>query len=785
MQPEYVRRCPTCGLTHPPQTLRCACGGLLMGVDLVALLPDPVEAAAPAPSPPAPTPQAAPAICPHDDCGQANAPQAQTCVYCNRPMAVVQTQFLQRLPQALQGRYVLQRAMPTRGAEADLLLVSAVAEPGVLHMLKLYRHGLIPRADVQQRVAKVDPRHSVRLLETGLSEGHAYELMEYCPLGSLRQLLGTPTLSQASLPLLVRELNSALAAVHQAGLLHRDLKPENVLVRALEPLDLVFTDFGTASILEATQRFTSTARSLPYASPESLSGVIDAKTDYWALGMMVLEASTGRHPFAGLSEAVILHQLATRNVDLSELRDTAVRKLLRGLLQRDPQQRWGASEVARWLARDPSLPEPAAPSDAAEFKAPYHLGAALCHTPAQLAVAMANDWETACHDMSNGLLQSWFREVQKDHNTLRLLIDMRQEHSLPHEVQLLRLILHLAPGIAPVWRGRSVELPALLALAAKAMDGDEAAVHELRQVHEYRVLEIYAQAGNAAMADIWQRWGLAAEQYGQAWDEAQALLAHQQAPVGSGRVEDLLYAAPALNRPSIALRHAQLLALAYDAQWTQGLRNQLSAHWTQVLLDAPWLSALGDPAEVGPARLLVLQALLPQAREAAARAVKQQAQRQQDAAQEVERLQNSFTLALEAVREGRHLGYTQTLALTRLTQSLEDIQPLIRQVLASADPSEAAVSLRRKATRVQRGILNMQTLIDDLQQRRTENKAWFGLHALGFALLVVVVLPMAFGAANASRVQSVVLAAAAGVALWRYWPTVKIVQQIREVAAKL
>ncbi len=789
MAQEYVRLCPTCGVHNPPQAMRCACGFLLVGVDLVQP-PTVVDAQPAAEAVPAPTPST---TCPHADCAQENPPGTEACIYCNRPMGNMAAlasgpsatepagSGMHRVPQALQGRYELHSVMPTRGAEADLLLVRSTADATDLAVLKLYRHGLLPRPEVQQRMTALDPRHCVRRIETGVSEGHAYELMEYCPLGSLRGLLGGEVLLGSALNVLVRELNTALAAVHQAGLLHRDLKPENVLIRSREPLDLVLTDFGTASVLDATQRFTGTARSLPYASPESLSGVIDVKTDYWALGMIVLEAVTGKHPFADLSEAVILHQLATRHIDLAEVHDGPARKLLRGLLQRDPQQRWGATEVARWLARDPSLPEPAQASVAAEFKTAYHLGPVVCHTPQQLAVALARDWDTGCHDIANGLLLAWFRETQKDQNTLRLLIELRQAQHVPPEVQLLRLILHLAPGITPVWRGASVELPALLARAHLALGGDEEAAHALRQLHEYRVLQIYGDAGNGAMAQVWQRWGAAAEQFAHAWDDAQALLAAQPAPPGSGRVEDLLYAAPALNRPSIATRHAQLLALAYDPVWAQGLRQRLTAQWTEVLVTCPWLSALGDPGQMGSAQLLVLEALLPQAREAAARHAKVQAQRQQDTTQEFTLLKQDWLIALAGARAGQRLGYLQTLAVDELRQSLEHGLELARRIQALGDPREEVVELRRSAARQTRVLQQMQNALDDLEAQRTENRGWFGQQALIFVASVIFIVPVIIG----PRVVSWLLLLAALVALWRIWPNVQAVRRVRELAGSL
>lgn len=793
MEREYVRLCPTCGAHNPPLAMRCTCGFLLVGVDLVQSPPVGGEETVPAPPASAANPANAGKSqrCPHTDCAQDNPAGAETCVYCNRPMASVAAAApapslqagsgMLRLPQALADRYELHSVMPTRGAEADLLLVRQVGNPAQQAVLKLYRHGLVPQAEVQQRLAALDPRHCVRRLESGLSEGHAYELMEYCPLGSLRDLLAGAAVAAAQVPALVREMNAALAAVHQAGLLHRDLKPENVLIRSRDPLDLVLTDFGTASVLDATQRFTSTARSLPYASPESLSGVIDAKTDYWALGMLVLEAVTGQHPFAGLSEAVVLHQLTTRAVDLDAVQDPGVRKLLRGLLQRDPQQRWGPTEVARWLARDPTLAEPALPGAAAEFRSAYHLGPVLCHTPQQLAVALARDWDTGCHDIANGLLLAWFRETQKDQNTLRLLIELRQESSIPPDVQMLRLILHLAPGITPVWRGRSVELPALLRLADLALRGDVDAAHELRQLHEYRVLQIYGDAGNAAMAQVWQRWGAAAEQFAHAWDDAQALLAAQPAPPGSGRVEDLLYAAPALNRPSIATRHAQLLALAYDPVWAQGLRQRLTAQWTEVLVTCPWLAALGDPGQMGSAQLLVLEALLPQARAAAERHAQVQAQRQQDVTAEFTRLKQDWVIAVAGARAGQRLGYMQTLAVQELRQALEQCADLARRIQALGDAREEVVELRRAVARQTRVLQQMQNALDDLEERRTENRGWFGQQALIFVATAIFILPVFLGA----RVVSWLLLLTALVALWRIWPAVQTVREIRELAGSL
>ncbi|MCX7220116.1 MAG: protein kinase, partial [Burkholderiales bacterium] len=286
--PEYIRRCPSCETENAAQTMRCACGALLTGIDLSlkksavpALQIDDSQVSAAVPEP------GAALFCAYEDCAQANPAGSEICLYCNRPLplaSVVQTtaqttvhtnqlgqiQSLLSLPSALKNRYRILRPLPTQGAEAELLLVQEL-ESNVQRIAKIYRHGIQMKAEVQLRVANIPAEHRVLQLEAGLSDGYAFEVMEFCEQGSLRQLL-QEKLAQAqyfdpaSLTLIVQELSSAIASVHAAGLLHRDLKPENILIRTLEPLDLVLTDFGISSVLDATQKLTGMARTLPYAS---------------------------------------------------------------------------------------------------------------------------------------------------------------------------------------------------------------------------------------------------------------------------------------------------------------------------------------------------------------------------------------------------------------------------------------------------------------------------------------------------------------------------------------
>ncbi len=820
MGADLVRVCPTCGTRNPPDKLRCDCGALLFGVDLVrpedlqAPVTEPAVAPAATPTAEAP-PQAAPVRCPYADCGQRNPPGGTRCLYCNRLLSadapapapadalghdgaadpgLAATDLLQ-LPTALRTRFRVLRALDARGAEADILLVArvddrapeAAGDPGPW-VVKLYRQGILPSAEVQARIAAVDPRHRVNLLETGLSDGRAYELMEFCAPGSLRQhLVDGQSASPDFITDVVRELAAALQAVHTAALVHRDLKPENVLVRRERPLDLVLTDFSTASVMDATLRFTGMARTLLYAAPEALSGVLDAKADYWALGMLVLEMATGAHPFRGLSEAVILHQLTTRAVSVSEVADARLRLLLRGLLLRDPDRRWGDAELARWLAGDTSLPEPV--DDAAlagGFSQPYAVLDERCHTPEQLAVAFARHWGAGLADLANGQLLRWFTEVQKDQNAVRLLLDLRYETQLSPDQQLLRFILHYAPGIPPLWRGRSVEVGALLTAASEALRHDAAAGEWLAELHERRVLEAYAAAGNSQSAELVQRWNGALADFDAAWaDFGQRLKRHDQ-PVQAevALFDDLVYGSgptPALARPVAAKLHPRLLAAAYAPAWVERLRARVLRDWVPLAVACPWLNELGDPQHMGAAQLLAAEGVLPEARRLADQQVHNADLRQRRQADESGALGDALQAATAQVATAARRVMAPFADTDALRAALDAHAELMARVRAHPATDEAWQATRRRALRNEATVHRLRDACDVLDEHVAVNEGWIS-REVGWAVLVAFWLATFFWR-TVGGVLVVVLAG--GLLAWRAWPLFRLTGEIHRLGREL
>ncbi|MBK7395209.1 MAG: serine/threonine protein kinase [Myxococcales bacterium] len=135
-----------------------------------------------------------------------------------------------------------------------------------------------------------------------LPDGSAYMVMEYLdgqPLARMIKLGGSlPALRAVTI---IRDVAKALQAAHDASVVHRDLKPDNVFVLTVGGRETAkILDFGVAKVAgSAKLTRTGMVFGTPhYMSPEQASGgVIDARTDIYALGVIMYEMFTGRVPF--------------------------------------------------------------------------------------------------------------------------------------------------------------------------------------------------------------------------------------------------------------------------------------------------------------------------------------------------------------------------------------------------------------------------------------------------------------------------------------------------------
>jgi serine/threonine-protein kinase len=212
---------------------------------------------------------------------------------------------------------------------------------------------------------RIQSEHVARVLDVGtLADGAPYMVMEYLEGRDLSELLAT----RQTLPIercvgYVLEACEAIAEAHSLGIVHRDLKPANLYLanRPGRQAIVKVLDFGISKSMDAASAGltkTSAVMGSPcYMSPEQMrsSKDVDARSDIWALGVILYELVTGALPFPGESLPEIVCQVTQGEMrPIRDLRPDVPDGLAEAIgrcLQRDPGRRYAnVAELARSLA---------------------------------------------------------------------------------------------------------------------------------------------------------------------------------------------------------------------------------------------------------------------------------------------------------------------------------------------------------------------------------------------------------------------------------------------------
>lgn len=253
--------------------------------------------------------------------------------------------------------------------------------------LKVLRPELVGTADALERfrrevklARRVTHPNVARVFDIGERHGEkiiTMELVDGEPLAA--HLARAGRLSPARVAALAEAVCAGLGAAHAAGVVHCDLKPDNVLIA--EDGRVVLTDFGIARAVigERSGGAAGLVGTPAYMAPEQVEGRadLDARTDLYALGVMLFELSTGTPPWTGETVmAVALARLLEPPPDPRELRPDLpphLSAVVRRCMARRPEDRYeSAGAVAAAFASltlpagsdPPPLPPPTPPVEA-------------------------------------------------------------------------------------------------------------------------------------------------------------------------------------------------------------------------------------------------------------------------------------------------------------------------------------------------------------------------------------------------------------------------------------
>jgi eukaryotic-like serine/threonine-protein kinase len=268
----------------------------------------------------------------------------------------------------------------------------------------------------------------VHLYSVEEAEGLIFMTMELVQGRSLRELLsdGAPLVLPRTLAF-ASQIAEGLACAHAAGVLHRDLKPANVMITEDDRVKIL--DFGVAKFFKPVsmwvQEGATTAREISssgrpvgtvgYMSPEQALGkTLDARTDLFALGVVLFEMATGRAPFEGETPAAVFDHLLNRRppspLTLNPALPTSLATLIDKALEKDPDRRYrSASDFLEDLRGiDPSNPSNARPATAERVLAEGRRSASIVVLPF-VDMSPGRDQEYFCHGITEEIISTLTR----------------------------------------------------------------------------------------------------------------------------------------------------------------------------------------------------------------------------------------------------------------------------------------------------------------------------------------------------------------------------------------
>jgi len=210
--------------------------------------------------------------------------------------------------------------------------------------------------------------HIVGVYEAGVIQGRRYlamELVEGKPMSEWMKLESVTLKDEVEV---LRKVALAVHHAHENNVIHRDLKPANILVDPKQEPHI--TDFGLAKMVGQNTNLSLTGAGMvvgtpAYVSPEQAQGLktTDRRTDVYALGVMLFEILTGRHPFQGDTAMEIMMKAAKNPVpsatSLMQIRLTPVQSkglddICQKALAKKPSDRYRdaavfAGDLEKWL----------------------------------------------------------------------------------------------------------------------------------------------------------------------------------------------------------------------------------------------------------------------------------------------------------------------------------------------------------------------------------------------------------------------------------------------------
>lgn len=357
----------------------------------------------------------------------------------------------------LPGGYVLRERLNVNAGEADIFICEGAR--GIC-AAKLYRRRTAVKAEVIEALRSVNCPYVSPIYYSDVYCGMPFEILPYYSKGSLS---GKKFTFEELKNRIIPQINTALAALHDVGIIHKDLKPPNIMLT--DSGDIALIDFGISSVQGgSTVVVTGTGMTPEYSAPETFRGLFLEESDYYSFGITIYELFCGKSPYADMTAEEIARYTAIQKIPLPENMPQQLKALISAVTYFDitnrrnkhnPNRRWTYTEVDNWCRDIPqSLPGEGASAVVGEIPG-YPFGNMRLNSVSELVRAFAEQWEEGKKQVFRGILSAFLKPCNPVLAGYAIDAEEQAARGIAPDVAFFNLLYRLSPETtAFFWRGK-------------------------------------------------------------------------------------------------------------------------------------------------------------------------------------------------------------------------------------------------------------------------------------------------------------------------------------------
>jgi primosomal replication protein N'' len=459
-----IRRCPKCHEARPLNEIICQTpgeDGASCNFPLINVRPTPNGATRKAPSipdPPGPHPnpgpQTGPVRCPN---GHVIEEGDRICIICGAEIVAAAAEPKSTTPEAprrIEDWTVLE-TLKGETAEAAAYLVRS-DEDATPRLMRFFVPGVEPENRIYPAVRRLDTTRIAKLVATGRTEERAYEVWDELNGPTIASRTAGRAFSPEQVREIVRQVAEALATLELHNLRHGNLNLSAIRLRSSDPIDLQVGELSTSTLAEFSLEIARTRPLSRYQSPETIVGASSQASDWWSLGIILLELLTKGCYFDRINDRAFLLHVVARSLDLPRDLGADWTLLVKGLLTRDHDKRWRGAEVERWLLGHRDIPVhfemvagEGTPGQALNLGGrPYRDVQAFA-----LAAAQAENWDEALALTEMGTVATWITMIDRENPGLKRFKQLMEERRLERDYRFALALLALNEHLPLSFRG--------------------------------------------------------------------------------------------------------------------------------------------------------------------------------------------------------------------------------------------------------------------------------------------------------------------------------------------